>query len=43
MISDGVGGSLEGVGRLSKGYGKVVWMVWRECLEGVGRLSDKWR
>ncbi len=24
---EGLGGSLEGVGRLSRGYGKVVWMV----------------
>ncbi len=26
------------MGRLSRGYGKVVWRVWEGCLEGVERL-----
>ncbi len=42
MLPDGCGkGSLECVGRLSIGFGKVVWRVWKDCFEGVGRLCDR--
>ncbi len=29
---------LDGVGRLSGGYGEAVWRVLRVCMEGVGRV-----